>query len=255
MRVLLELSGVRVVRDGTILLDSISVNAAAGEFIGLVGPNGAGKSTLLRAAACVEPIDSGNIRINGAGARSLTPISRARLLSFLPQERDVHWAVTAEAVVALGRFPYGQPGKLDAADLAAVDRALAEMDAKGFRHRVMQSLSGGEQTRIHLARVFATGALIVLCDEPTAALDPKHALSVLDALRKKADDGALVIAALHDLDLAARYCSRIVVLDHGRIIADGPPADALSDDVIAAAFDVRAERIGADRTLRLSLNR
>jgi iron complex transport system ATP-binding protein len=128
------------------------------------------------------------------------------------------------------------------------------MDASKIRSRVMQSLSGGEQTRIHLARLFASGAEILLADEPTSALDPKHALDVLAALRRKTDNGALVIAALHDLDLAARYCTRVIVIDDGRVAADGAPVDALSEAVIKETFRVHATYISdaGHTSLRLS---
>jgi iron complex transport system ATP-binding protein len=233
-----------VERDGRSILDHASLTAAQGEFIAVVGANGAGKSTLLKAFAGIGRLAKGAVRIDGADVLSLAPRERARRLAYLPQARDVHWSITVEAVVALGRFAYGSPHRLREADRLAVDRALAAAGMTMFRERVALTLSGGEQARMHLARAVAAETSILIADEPTAALDLRHALAVMAMLRTKAEAGGLVIAALHDLDLAARHCSRLIVLDRGRIVADGPPHLALDPARLKAVFSVERDGPG-----------
>lgn len=236
----LTIDNLSVTRGDSALLRSISFSAGAGEFIGIVGPNGAGKTTLLRALAGLEKAAAGSVLISGAPVAKMKPLERARMLAYLPQARDVHWAVTAEAVVSLGRFAYGAPHRLGPADRAAVEAALAATDSGSFRSRVAWTLSGGELARIHLARALAAGTKMLIADEPTAALDLRHALSIIALLRAKADAGGLVVAALHDLDLARRYCTRLVVVNEGRIAADGAPSDAIGETVLRQVFGVEA---------------
>ncbi len=230
-----------VKRGGATLLDGVRFAAGAEDFVGVIGPNGAGKSTLLRAIAGLESAASGAVTIAGAPVDAMASLVRARALAFLPQAREVHWAITAEAVVSLGRFAYGEGRRLGPADRAAVDAALAATDARSFRCRVASTLSGGELARIHVARALATETPILIVDEPTAALDIKHALAVMAALRARAAAGGTVIAALHDLALARRFCTRMIVLNDGRIEADGAPPDSPSDELIARVFGVSAD--------------
>jgi len=233
-----------VVRRGdATILDSVSFAAGAGEFIGVIGRNGAGKSTLLRALAGLEPHAAGDVLLDAVPVASLKPRDRARRIAFLPQMRELHWAATAESVVALGRFAWGSPYRLGAPDRAAVDRAVAATDLEAFRGRIAQTLSGGEQARMHLARALAAETPTLIADEPTAALDLRHALAILRLLREKTEAGGLVVAALHDIDLAQRFCSRLVVLDRGRIAADGPAHAGLTPDVISSVFGVSADDV------------
>ncbi len=239
----LHAGGVTVRKGDCALLTDVSMAAHGGEFIGLVGPNGAGKTTLLRALAGLEPATAGALAVDGGALGALSPRERARKIAYLPQTRDVAWAITAEAVASLGRFAYGAPSRLGSADRAAVDSALLATGAEAFRGRTMTTLSGGEQARVHLARAFAAGTPILLVDEPTAALDPRHQRAIMVALGAKAAAGALVIAALHDLRLARRHCTRIIVLDCGRVAADDAAARALTATLLATVFGVGAEEI------------
>lgn len=234
----LEAIGLTVRRKGATLIDAVSLNAAAGDFIGLLGPNGAGKTTLLRALGGLDAGAAGRVLVGGTDIRSLSPGERARRIAYLPQLREVAWAITAEAVVALGRFAYGAVTRLGDEDRAAVDRALAATGAAAFRARTMPTLSGGEQARVHLARALAAETPILFADEPTAALDPKHQRAILQALRAKADGGAVVIAALHDLRAAERFCTRAIVLKRGRMAADDRPERALTPSMIEAVFEI-----------------
>lgn len=239
----LTVQNLSVARDGAMLLDDISFEATAGEFIGVVGPNGAGKSTLLRALAGVAHAEANKVIVNGAPVEKMAPRERARVIAYLPQLREVAWAITAEAVVSLGRFAYGAGARLGPADLAAVDAALAAADCQSFRNRVASTLSGGEQARIHLARALAAETPVLIADEPTAALDLKHALAILKTLRARADAGGIVIAALHDLALAQRFCTRLIILNRGRMVDDCPAETAITEEVLTHVFGVTAAEL------------
>ncbi len=231
-------SALTVRRGGATLLSDVSIDARGGDFIGLVGPNGAGKTTLLRALAAIEPLVDGAVAIDGGALGLLSPRQRARKIAYLPQQRETAWAITAEAVVSLGRFAYGAPMRLGAQDREAVARALDAAGAAAFRTRTMTTLSGGEQARIHLARALAAETPILLADEPTAALDPRHQRAIMAAMREKAGAGGIVIAALHDLALAQRHCTRLIVLDHGRLVADRPAPGALTPELLDRVFGI-----------------
>ncbi len=238
---ILQLDHIAVSLGARRVLHDISFNAGAQEFIGLIGPNGAGKSTLLKAAAGLLPIDSGSRRLDGADMDALSTGRRARRLSYLPQARPVYWAVPARAVVSLGRFAWGDPLSEDARDRAAVDKALTLCGAAHLADRPVNELSGGELSRIHLARALAGDTPLLLADEPVTALDPAHQLAVMQLLRAMADSGKGVIAALHDLPLAARYCTRLIVLGEGRICFDGAP-NALPADIYEQVFRITPQR-------------
>ncbi len=254
MTALLSLENIACRIDGAAILEDASLNAGAGEFIGLVGPNGAGKSTLLRVAAGLQKPTTGVCRIDGAPAMTLSPPERARRLSWLPQAREVAWAMTAREIVALGRFAWGAAQRENAEDAAAVTQALQEAGAAAFADRLAHTLSGGELARVHLARLLAGRTPIILADEPVAALDPAHQLSVMKLLRAKADEGRSVIAALHELPLAARYCTRMIILHKGRIAADGAPADVVTPAVLRDVFDVNANIDLVSDVLRIHLD-
>lgn len=244
MSALIEVRNLHVSRSGAAILKGVSFAAGPGAFIALAGPNGAGKSTLLRALIGLEEPDAGACLIDGAPARALAPLVRARRVAYLPQTRPVYWAMPAGAIVALGRFAYGAPARLEGEDAAAVARALAACDIAHLTARPAHALSGGEAARVHLARALAAETPALLADEPTAALDPRHQLAIMRTLRRRADAGALVIAALHDLALAARFCTRIVLLSEGAIAADGPPETALAPERLRGVFGVRAAFLG-----------
>lgn len=237
---ILELDHISVSLKARRILDAVSLNATEGEFIGLIGPNGAGKSTLLKTAAGLLPVENGTRRLGGAAMETLSPKERARLLSYLPQTRPLYWAMPVRSLVALGRFAWGNPLTEDARDAEVVDRALAACGAGHLADRLASELSGGELSRVHLARALAGETPLLLADEPAVALDPAHQLSVMQLLRTKAGEGKAVIAALHDLTLAARYCTRIMMVHDGRIAADGAPRDVLTDDLLQRVFRISA---------------
>ena len=212
----------------------------AGGVIGLIGPNGAGKSTLVRAVAGLIPTE-GAILIDGVPIAAMALRERARRIAYLPQGQAVHWPLTVERLVALGRLPHLAPfARAGAADAEAIERALERTELLGLRDRPVDELSGGERARVLLARALAVEAPLLLADEPLAALDPAHQIEVMALLRAEAARGATVIAVLHDLTLAARWCDRLLLIDEGRLVADGKPAEILTAERIGSVYGVSA---------------
>lgn len=254
MTALLSLENIACRMGGRHILNNVSLSLEAGECVGLIGPNGAGKSTLLRIAASLEKPSGGQVILRGGKASDLSPMERARRLSYLAQAREIAWTMTAREITALGRFAWGAPLRESPEDAAALEKALEETGAAAFANRLAHTLSGGELARVHLARLLAGNTPILLADEPVSALDPAHQLSVMKLLRAKAHEGRAVIAALHELPLAARYCTRILVLHEGAIAADGSPVEILKDKLMRDVFGVRASIEQNERELRIHLD-
>lgn len=243
---MLRAQALNVVLRGRAIVHDAGVTLTPGELTALVGPNGAGKTTLMRALAGLIPASGGRIVLKDRPLHDFTPRERARSIAYLPQGNVFHWPLDVAAVVALGRHPHADPfAPLSGTDRAAVAHALAATQTEEFAQRPVTTLSGGERARVALARVLATEADILFADEPTAALDPRHQLVVMELLRGIARRGGAVLAILHDLALAARFCDRVVVMQQGRIVADAPPAEALDDARLAAVFGIAATRVEA----------
>ncbi|WP_417719911.1 ABC transporter ATP-binding protein [Salipiger sp.] len=229
---LLALDTLTVTRGSRPVVDGVSFTVEPGECIGLIGPNGAGKTTLMRAALGLLP---------HAGSSSLArmvPRARARAAAWLPQSREIAWGIDVETLVALGRLPH--ESRAGEAGRAAVDEALARMGLEGFRKRRATELSGGEQARVLIARALAQEAPLLIADEPAAGLDPAAQIATLRVFQRLAAEGHAVLVSLHDLTLAARHCTRLLLLDHGRLVADGPPRAVLTEDNLARTFHLRA---------------
>ncbi len=226
-----------------LVLKDVSLALSSGHLVALVGPNGAGKTTLLRALAGLVPSE-GAIEVGGAALSSLTLRERARRFAYLPQGHIVHWPLPARDIVALGRYPHGttDPARLTPKDTEAVLRAMQATDVVEFSERRVTELSGGERSRVALARVLAVEAPVILADEPTASLDPRHQFDVMKSLRASADKGVLVIVVTHDLGLAARFADTVLVLSDGRLVSQGAPAEALSEKIMGDVFRISAYR-------------
>jgi iron complex transport system ATP-binding protein len=229
---LLSLKDLTVRRGETLVVDGVSLTVQPGEFVGLLGPNGAGKTTLLRAALGFLPHQG------RSSLAQLSPAARARAVAFLPQRHEIAWPVSVESVVALGRAPH-MTGRPSDADAAAVTRALARLGLSGYRARIATALSGGEQARVLIARCLAQETPLLLADEPIAGLDPQAQIRTMQVFADLAREGRGVVASIHDLGLAARHCTRLVLLRQGRVVADGPPRDVLTDAHLQDVFGVR----------------
>ncbi|HEY8940313.1 MAG TPA: ABC transporter ATP-binding protein [Cellvibrio sp.] len=245
MTTTLKAQSITVIRDNNRIIDDVDVQLAPGEFVGLIGPNGAGKSSLLRVLAGLHKADTGQVTISASERdtllQQLPDRERAQLLAYLPQQETPAWPLQVEHLVGLGRAPWHKPlsGK-SARDAQAIERALQITELTHFRQRIVTTLSGGELQRALLARVFAGEPEIILADEPIAALDPYHQLHMMELLAEHAQQGGTVFAALHDLSLAARFCSRLVLIHHGKIVADGQPANVLTTENLQQVYGISA---------------
>ena len=236
---MLEARDVTVHLTGRPILERVSCRAEPGKITAVIGPNGAGKSTLLRAMAGLLPLEGGGVAFDGRPLDSLDQTELARSIAYLPQDRVVHWPLAVERVVALGRLPH-RTGMMmpDARDRAAVEAAMRTMDVAGLAQRPVSQLSGGERARVLVARALAQESRVLIADEPTAGLDPAHALGLFATFQHLAAEGRAVIVALHDLTLAARFCHHVVLLVSGRVAASGPAAEVLQPAPLSAAFGV-----------------
>lgn len=233
----------------TTLVDTASFALKPGELVVLLGPNGAGKTSLIRAALGLIKAEAGSATIGGHEVAALSPTARARQISYLPQIRPLAWPTRVCDVVALGRFSHGvAPGNLTGHDAEAVNRALMACDLSDLSDRTMDTLSGGELARVHCARAFAAEAPLLIADEPTAALDPRHQFRILDLIRKYVQNGGGALLVLHDIELAARYASRLIWMKDGKILADGAVGDTLTPERLAEIYGVTA-RIDGTRVI------
>lgn len=226
-------------------LGPVDLALNAGEALAVVGPNGAGKSTLLRCMAGLLKPRAGVIRLRGESVHAMSPARRARHIAFLPQHPPRDLAFTAREVVLMGRFPHRSLGLFESAeDHRVADDAMARTGVSDLADRPLASLSGGEAQLVHVAAMVAQGGDVLLFDEPTAALDFRHQLAILSTLRRLAREGRAVVFVTHDLNLAARFASRLLLMERGRTVREGLPLDVLQSDVLASVYGVKVVALG-----------
>jgi len=238
---LYQLQHLTMAYNGRVVLSLDQLSLEAGELISIVGPNGAGKSTLLGIMAGLRQGYRGSCQLQGLELRRWARRAFARLVSYVPQGVQIQFPFTAEQVVLMGRTPYCD-GLFEApSDWEVVEWAMEITDTIEFRKRDFRSLSGGEQQRVVLAAALAQKPKVLLLDEPTAFLDVKHQVAIQRLLCQLARQGLLVVTATHDLNLALAYSDRVLVLCRGQLVAEGPPAQALTPVTIRTVFEVTAE--------------
>jgi iron complex transport system ATP-binding protein len=232
------------------LLRDITLQLQPGELLGLIGPNGAGKSSLLRVLAGIEQPDRGQLLLQGRPLAQLSAAQRARHIAWLEQRPQLHWPLPVHQVVALGRLPWRHERQPDAT--AQVEAALARCGLQALRTRDFSSLSEGEKLLVNLARTLAVDAAVLLADEPTSALDPRQQLQVMSLLQSQAQAGKAVLAVLHDLGLAARYCNRLALLHEGRLVACGPAEQVLTPALLLEVYRIHARFDAATRSVLIA---
>lgn len=232
-------------RGGRTILRDVSLSFSGPGLTAILGPNGAGKSTLARLLTGLDAPDAGRVELDGAAIGGLAPSVRARSIAYLPQERPLAWPMRVRDIVALGRFAWGgRPSALGDGDRDAVDHALALCALTASAERDATTLSGGEAARMHLARLLASGAPILVADEPTASLDPYHQHKALGIIRQAARTGTRALVIVHDLSLAMQYADRVILMQEGRVVADGTPAETLRPPMIRSVYGVQASLVG-----------
>ena len=236
-----DLTDVTVRLGDVTALEAVSIQVEAGCLLGLIGPNGAGKTTLLRTITAAVTPDTGSVLVDGESVHSLSSRAVSRLVAVVPQEPAMSFAFDVREIVAMGRTPYASRfGGGDRTDAASVEAAMERTDVAAFADRPITDVSGGERQRILLARAVAQDTPVLLLDEPTASLDINHQIRTFELVRELVTDGRTVIAAIHDLGLAARYCDELAVLNEGAIVQRGTPETVLTPRTIEDVFDAAA---------------
>lgn len=237
----LRANNISVVVDDVPLLEQASFTLRPGELVALLGPNGAGKTTLLRGVLGLTRLAAGSATLDAVDVTRLSPMERARKMSYLPQRRPLAWPNIVRDVVALGRFSHGAAlGRLGPVDAQAVDEAIESCDLTPFADRSTDSLSGGELARVHFARSIAARAPLLIADEPVAELDPRHQLKIAELIRHFVNDGGGALVVLHEVALAARFADRLIWMSNGRIVADGSPKETLTEQRMREVYGVQA---------------
>ena len=227
--------------EGKTLLDGVDLQAERGQLVGLIGPNGAGKTTLLRTISGILRYRQGSIHLEGSDLMSMSPKDAAATLALVPQIAPYTYGFTSMELVLMGRYPHLGRFQIEGREDDRIAReAMRLTETEQFADRTLDTLSGGERQRVFVARALAQQPHILLMDEPTANLDILHQLKVLDLVRQLVDDGLTAVAAIHDLNMAARYCDKLVLLSGGRVLAEGSPNEVLRPETIESAFGVKS---------------
>ena len=223
------------------LLERVNLRAESGQFVGLIGPNGAGKTTLLRSISNVLRFDEGSVHLLGEDLDNLPAREVAEVLALVPQVAPYTQGFTAFELVLMGRYPHLGRFRVEGQeDDRIAKRAMGLTETESFAARPLETLSGGERQRVFLARAIAQEPRVLLLDEPTSNLDVLHQLRILTLVRQLVDDGLTAVAAIHDLNMAARFCDRLVLLADGRVRTEGTAQEVLTPETIEAVFGVEA---------------
>ena len=243
-----RISGLAAGYRGRPVLSGVSLELSPGELVAVVGPNGAGKTTLLRAISGALPPSAGAVYLDGKALGRLSPREVARRLAVVEQRPQVGFDFTVRELVELGRLPHLKfPDRLTPRDAEAVEEALAAVGLSELSGRRFSTLSGGEKQRVFLAIALAQEPQVLLLDEPTAHLDVRHQLELMELVAERAQEGLAVLAAMHDLNLAAAFADRMILLVEGRVLAQGRPEEVLTRENLRTAFGVEA-RVARDET-------
>ena len=226
--------------NGKTIVDDVTFEIKRNEFLGIVGPNGAGKSTLLRLLARIINPTVGRILLDGEDISGYEAKELYKKISFLPQTSYFDFPLSVLEVVLTGRYPYlGIFESETKEDIKRAEDCLSLVDLEGLSRRKVTTLSGGEQQRVSIARVLAQETDFIFLDEPSSHLDIHHKFALMELLRSLAQEGRGIVAVLHDLDLASKFCERILVLENGRVAALGEPSHVLSEKLLSSVFKVR----------------
>jgi iron complex transport system ATP-binding protein len=229
---------VRYGRATSAALERVSCAVAPGRLVAVAGPNGSGKTTLVRALTGLAPLEAGEVLVEGRPLERWSRGELARVLGVVPQREEIAFPLLVEETVLLGRYarlgPLAAPSR---ADRLAVQAALERCDVAGLARRPVDSLSGGEWQRVRLARALAQEPRALVLDEPTASLDVRHEMELLELVRRLVDDGMAGLIITHQLNLAARFADRMLLLDRGRMAAEGTPVEVLTRETLARVFE------------------
>jgi iron complex transport system ATP-binding protein len=230
---------VRYRRDGPLALDQVSCRVMASELVAVVGPNGSGKTTLVRALLGLVPVERGVVLVDGRRIEHWSRRQLAQTIGVVGQQEEAVFPLTVAEMVMLGRYAYlGALGAPGARDRAAVQTALERCDILGLSGRAVDSLSGGEWKRVRVARALAQEPRALLLDEPTASLDVRHEMELFELMRQLVqEDGLAGLVITHHLNLAARFAHRILLLQQGRVVGDGPPGEVLKRETLSRVFE------------------
>jgi iron complex transport system ATP-binding protein len=239
---MLRAQGISASYRDTVVLHGVDLHVAGGEFVGIIGPNGTGKTTLLKVLTGVKAPLAGTVELDGRNMHLLPRRAIAALMAVVPQSSFVPPLFTVGDVVSIGRYARRESRFSEsAADRAAVDNALAVTGTAVFRERFISELSGGERQEVLIARALAQQPKLLILDEPTANLDIRHQMKILGLVRRLISaQGLTALMVIHDLNLAARFCSSLVLLHQGRVLARGSAAEVLTAENLARAYGVAA---------------
>ena len=227
---------------GRPVLKGVSVEVRHGEFVGVLGPNGSGKTTLLMALSGIVPLQQGRLEVLGTALKDLRPRERARRMAAVVQSAEARFPFSCEEVVRMGRYPHQKRWQLDSAlDSAMVEKSLELTDTEELAERLITATSGGEKQRVLMAKAFAQDTPILLLDEATSAMDVHRKLQIFQVLNQLNHDNMLtILAVMHDVNLAAFFCRRLIFLKDGRVVADGPTDSVLTSETLEEVYQARS---------------